>query len=468
MTAPADQDGATTGSSPTSRGGVVAWVDPDSPAERAGIVTGSRILTADGMALRDVVDWRWYADGPCVAVRWRDAKGTESETVLVREPGESWGVEFKDLVFDRVRTCRNRCAFCFVSQLPSGLRRTLYVRDDDFRLSFLQGNFITLTNLNDEDVERIAEQHLSPLYVSLHAVESDVRSRLLCASEDRALERFDQLVEEGIDLHVQIVLVPGENDGQKLHRTLTWLATREGVRSVGVVPLGYTDHQKQFTRSYEYWRDAKIVLNQLEPWRQAFRARDGISWVHAADEFYLNARSPVPGAGTYDGFPQLENGIGLVRTFLDDFAALSERLVEVAERIRRDATRAGCQPGRVHVVSGAMFASLLEDVLRDAELGDVVRVLPVENRFFGGNTSVTGLLTAEDVIPAVRQTCSEGVVLMPDVIMNAEGLTLDDVPALDLGPLTGTCMRLVSSDAAGLLDGLEWAAGQAIATSPKR
>ena len=184
-----------------------------------------------------------------------------------------------------------------MTQLPTGLRRALYLRDDDYRLSFLQGNFVTLTNLSDADVDRIVEQRLSPLYVSLHAVEPEVRAKLVCAREDRALERFDELLDGGIELHVQIVLVPGVNDGDELEGTLAWLAEREGVASVGVVPLGYTAHQERFAQFVRPTGGRRAVIDQVEPWHDAMRERDGAGWVYLADEFYLAAGRPSPARG---------------------------------------------------------------------------------------------------------------------------------------------------------------------------
>lgn len=449
MTPRADYGAARTGR--TGPGGLIASVEAGSPAQRAGLTAGDVLTMADGSALRDVIDWRWEADGPAVAVRGFRSGGASFEATLVREPGEPWGIDFADPLFDAIRTCANRCSFCFMSQLPQGLRRALYVRDDDFRLSFLQGNFVTLTNLDDADVDRIAEQHLSPLYVSVHAVDADVRSRLICAREDRALERIDSITESGIDLHVQIVLVPAVNDGEVLERTLTWLAEREGIMSAGVVPLGFTAHQAVFADSFEDPVNARVVLDQLGAWQDACRERYGVPWVYAADEFYLNAHRPVPAAEAYGGFPQYENGIGLVRVFVDELASHVEHIDEAVALLRRSGRHAV-------LVTGELFAPVLSAWLGDTGRGDVVEVLPVANRFFGGNVSVTGLLTAADIIetigPADAASPGPCVYIVPDVIANADGLTLDDVPANDLGRRTGRDIRLVSCDADGLAEGL--------------
>jgi putative radical SAM enzyme (TIGR03279 family) len=433
--------------SATQGGGVVRAVDFGSPASRAGVVDGDVLVSVDGEALRDIIDWQWSTEGDAIEIAVRHGATTRTET-LTRASGEPWGIEFADAVFDGTRTCRNRCAFCFMTQLPRGLRRALYLRDDDYRLSFLQGNFVTLTNLSDADVDRIAEQQLSPLYVSLHAVDPAVRATLVCAREDRALDRFDELLGEGIDMHVQIVLVPGVNDGPVLEQTLTWLAEREGVVSVGIVPLGFTAHQQTFSASYE-GAAAAAVIEHVEPWQCAFMERDGVNWVYLADEFYLKAGRPVPETPAYDDFPQYENGIGIVRSFLDD---LAEAGAELASAMRQLPLAL-----RVDLVSGTLAAPVIASALAAArpegDSANGVRVLPVPNTFFGGNVSVTGLLTASDLLPAISASDAD-VFLVPDIVANADGLLLDDVAAAQLGMRSGRDVRLVSCTAGGLVAAL--------------
>lgn len=439
---------------PTGAGGLIVEIEPG-PAERAGLRAGDIVTAVDGRAVADILDWQWATDGDVVELAVRHADDSEATVALQRKRGERWGIDFADALFDGVRTCRNNCAFCFMTQLPKGLRKALYLRDDDFRLSFLQGNFITLTNLADTDIERIAEQHLSPLYVSLHAVSPAVRRELVCAREDRALERFDQLLESGIDLHVQIVLVPGVNDGAELDRTLTWLAEREGVASVGVVPLGFTAHQDRFKASYNDPIEAAKVIQQVQRWQFESRARDGVTWVHLADEFYLNARAPFPETSWYDGYPQYENGIGMVRSFADEAAVLHEDLFKATAQLPE------CES--VTVVTGLLGATTIAGALNACEAAGRVRLLAIPNRFFGGNVTVTGLLTGEDLATAIRRDAEargaeEGLYLLPDVVFNADGVTLDDLTLDDLRGRTVADIRLVSSDAAGLLNGLKDAA----------
>lgn len=432
-------------------GGVIDAVDEESPAARAGLAPGETVTAVDAEPVADVLDFMWATDGPTTTLTIERPGAGPVDVTLARESGESWGIHFRDVLFGKVMTCRNSCAFCFMTQLPKGLRSSLYLRDDDYRLSFLQGNFVTLTNLSDADVARIAEQRLSPLHVSIHAVSPEVREALVCARDDHALERLDELLAEGIEAHVQIVLVPGVNDGDELDRTLTWLAEREGIASVGIVPLGYTRHQDRFTASYNDPIASAMVIQQVQRWQFAMRERDAVTWVHLADEFYLNARAPFPTTEWYDGFPQYENGIGLVRSFGDEAAGLIEELTRAIASLPADAESAT-------IVTGVMAATTLAGALQACEAVGRVRLLVVPNAFFGGNVTVTGLLTEADLGPALthdsRRLDHPTAYLLPDVVFNADGVTLDDATAQDIASRAGVDLRVVSSDVRGVLKGL--------------
>ncbi len=265
-------------------GGRIAWLTEDGAAFASGLRVGDIVQAVDGRPVHDILDWQWLADDDDFAVTVARA-GVTLDVEVERRPGEPLGIEFSDVVFDGVMECVNSCTFCFVAQLPPGLRPALSVRDDDYRLSFLFGNFVTLTNLSDRDVERILEQRLSPLYVSLHAVDPAVRARLVCPTvDDTTLERLDAFLEGGIEIHVQIVLVPGVNDGEVLSETLAWLESREGVLSVGIVPLGYTAHQSRFDRSFTS-EEAAALITRLLPFRSV-RAHPGSLVGLRGREFY--------------------------------------------------------------------------------------------------------------------------------------------------------------------------------------
>ncbi len=389
--------------------------------------------------MRDILEWQWLTDADEFTVTIeRDGELWEAD--VERVAGEPLGLGFSGVVFDAVRQCENACAFCFVTQLPPGLRPALYVRDDDFRLSFLYGNFITLTNLGDDDLARITGQHLSPLFVSLHAVDEDVRARLVCPTvADTTCERIDELLSAGIELHIQIVLVPGVNDAEVLARTLGWLAEREGILSVGIVPLGFTAHQRRYTRSFD-GRESATLVRSLAPWQERMRAERGVGWVYAADEFYLAAGEPLPPAEAYDDYPQYENGIGLVRAFIDEFA---DGVASLPDTV---------QPAVL--VTGTLFAPVAAGLLEAAGLSEAVRVLSVENRFFGGNVSVTGLLTGVDIAEAIRADGARMRYLVPDIMVNSDGLLLDDVAAGDVAGMTGATIEWIAPGADALVKAL--------------
>lgn len=411
-------------------GGRIAAIDAGSVAEAAGLAPGDVILTANGALLTDVLAWEWAAADGTLDLHVAAADGTERDVSFNVAFGEPPGVRFSDSVFDGVRTCDNACAFCFVAQLPAGLRASLYVRDDDYRLSFLNGNFITLTNLTPEDVQRIVWLRLSPLYVSVHAVTPEVRLSLVCPTvEDDALAILDVLLAAGIEVHAQIVLVPGVNDGDELRATLAHLAERKGICSVGVVPVGYTSHQQRIAGSFGEENAAAAVLAGLGPWRERMRAERHLSWVHAADELYLNAGAPIPPAHEYDGFPQYENGIGMVRSFLDG-------LPWGVDSVASDLT----------LVTGELFAPILRESFPRS------RVLAVANRLFGGNVSVAGLLSGADIADAIAADAAGGVYAVPDVTLNADGVFLDDLTPADVRERARADVRMVSSEPSGPLE----------------
>lgn len=426
------------------RGAVVACVEDASPADDAGIYPGCTIVCAEGAPVRDALDWQWASAGDELVLNVAEPDGEVTRVVLEREAGEPWGIGFAETVFDGVRMCRNDCSFCFMKQLPKGLRRSLYLRDDDFRLSFAQGTFVTLTNLGSDDIERIVCQRISPLRVSLHAVDPAVRRSLIGRHAQRGLDNLEALLDAGILFDAQVVLVPGANDGAVLDETLEWAFAHPGIETLGIVPLGYTDHQDVFSRGFDR-RSARELLAQVAPFQARARSERGHAWAYASDEFYTLAFGEevldhLPTAAFYGGFSMFEDGIGIIRANVDEFeAAAGAGLVDAAA----DALRVA----RAHawIVCGEAMRPYFAALLASSALDGVAEPLFVRNAFFGGNVDVTGLLAGIDIIRAIHEAVRDEedhagealLFLVPDVVLNADGLTIDGLTIDRIAEETG-------------------------------
>lgn len=408
----------------------IAKVDPGSPADDAGLEPGMVITHVAGVPLRDLIEWRWQADGFEVEVT---LEGGE-RALLMRDLDEDWGMSFSDSIFDGVITCCNGCTFCFMTMLPPDMRPTLYLRDDDYRLSFLQGNFVTLTNVDETELARIVEYGLSPLHVSLHAVSPDVRRELMGRNAERGMEVLERLLDAGIEVHVQVVVVPGVNDGAELVKTLSWIEARPGVLSAGFVPLGYTKYQRRFDASFSDDPDAAAAVIELI---REFQEDSGVERrnprLQIADEFYLDAGYSFPPASTYAGYPQFEDGIGMMRSFLDEWDEAAARIDEVAAELA-DAPMAT-------IVCGTAFARVLAPLVKASSLHGKLRVLAVDNEFFGGNVDVTGLLTGQDIARSLAKASPQGRVILSRQMLNHEGRFLDDMTLDELARQTGCDVR---------------------------
>lgn len=395
----------------------MASVQKGGLAERLELQAGDRLIAINGHIVRDVIDFRFYAAEEELQLE-TERGGQRLFYQVQREYGEEFGLHFTDDVFDGLRRCDNRCAFCFVDQMPPGMRHSLYVKDDDYRYSFLHGNFITLSNWTEEDWERVAEQHLSPLYISVHATEPELRRRIF--SNPRLPDvrlQLRRLAELGVEMHTQIVLVPGLNDGLPLERTVEDLtALHPAVRSIAVVPVGLTKYHAAGLRLLTA-EEQRAVLERVVAWQAENRRRFGVAVVYPSDELYLRAGFPVPPAEEYDGFPQLGNGIGLVRQLLDEWQG-------VKAEDRRPAR------GKGVVVCGTLVAPILGRIVEELTggLGVDIRVVPVENEFFGSTVTVSGLLTGGDAVSALAGRDLGDVVFLPRVMFDATGrVTLDDL-----------------------------------------
>jgi putative radical SAM enzyme (TIGR03279 family) len=420
----------------TEEGVVVAAVTPRTPAARAGLRPGDRILAINGAALRDVIDFHFHAGEE--HLRLSIEREGQARTARLRRGASGLGLQLEAPRPAEIATCANKCVFCFIHQLPKGMRKSLYVKDDDFRLSFLHGNYITLTDLEEAELARIEGQRLSPLYVSVHATDPDLRHALLGRPRVRRelLPVMERLAKAGIAMHAQIVLCPDWNDGAHLDRTVHELARlHPAVPTTAVVPVGLTRHRERLPDLRAVTpAEAGALVRAIEAWQGEFRDTLGTRFVWAADELYLQAGIPLPGA----------------RDFEDAFArAASRRPTRLA------------RPRHVTVVTGEMFAPRMRTLL-DRVVVDGLRVdlAPVANEFFGRGIGVAGLLTGRDIQIQLEQERAAGrelgdLVLVPAVaIRDGAGVFLDDLTPADLAASLGTPVTTVEPDAPALLAAL--------------
>ncbi len=429
---------------------IVKSILAGSPAEKAGLKAGDLIEGVDGYAMLDILDWR-YLTSDYTFVLQVLRNGEELELEVVRQEMSELGVEFEDILFDGIRECANKCIFCFVDQLPGGVRDTLCLKDDDYRLSFLQGNFVTLTNCSQRTLDRIVEFRMSPLYVSVHATDPEVRNRLLGRKTTKPImDVLSYLGENGIEVHTQIVVVPGVNDSEVLRRSLNDLAGLfPVVKSIGVVPVGLTKHRSDADGIRPVSPDeARITLEIIDEAQRLFRSLHKTRLVWAADEYYIRAGRPFPASAEYEGYVQLENGIGLARSLYDDIeASLEGREMALAADISRDLIITGAD--------GAIVVQPIFDSFRK-QYGFGPKLLPVENAYFGSSVTVTGLIVGRDIIDAVksagRHAGNTRKVIIPDIMLRrGDAVLLDGMTPEEVGAAIGIETEVVGTGAEGLL-----------------
>lgn len=419
----------------------VESVQPDSVAAELGITAGTELLSIDGRMLEDFLDWEFLSAEEQFVLLARGPSGDLVEYDIERPEIVPIGVELEP---PRVRRCGNRCDFCFVDGLPEGLRETLYVRDDDYRLSFRYGNFATLTNLKPKDIERIVEYRLSPLYVSVHATDPVMRRRLLRNPRAPAIvEQLAGLAEHGIRFHTQVVLQPGVNDGAVLEQSLGDLyGLADAVLSVSVVPVGLTEFSKhQLVRELTV-DECRAVITRVDEWAHRAFTERRYHWVYGSDDLYLGARLELPLAERYDGFEQVENGVGAVR-FLQQQIAVHHSAFE------------GLSGRRIGVVTGTAMARSMPEVLPGLAraTGADLELLVLTNRLFGTSVTSAGLLPGESFREALAGRRDLDLALLPAEAVNDHGVFLDDVPFSDLEASVPMEIRLSYHFADGLATG---------------
>ena len=398
----------------------VKGVQDGSIAEELGIVPGTELLTVNGRDIVDFLDWEFLTADDELTIEARQPDGEAIVYEIERPEGESMGVELEP---PTIRRCANRCEFCFIEGLPKGLRKPLYVRDDDYRLSFAYGNFATLSNVKDRDIVRILEYRLSPLYISVHATPWEARKVLLNNPRvPNIVEQLTKLAAGGIQFHAQMVIVPGLNDGEVLEQSFADLwSFGDAVLSVAIVPVGLTQFSHLYTGKSMDVETSRTLLAAVDRWAQRARDERGHSWVYGSDELYLLAETPLPDADYYGDFPQIENGVGSV-------ASLRMRVREGLSTLPRLEGR------RIGVVTGVSMAGMMPELLDQLTeaTGASFQLIVMENALFGPTTTTAGLLVGADIRRALADRHDLDLALIPAECINDHGVFLDDEPFIAL------------------------------------
>ncbi|SCP95430.1 DUF512 domain-containing protein [Anaerobium acetethylicum] len=428
------------------KGHVIQKIQPGSIAEEMELAPGDRLIAINNKEIEDVFDYQYLVNDDTILLLVQKADGEEWELEIEKDYDEDLGIEFANGLMDEYKSCRNKCMFCFIDQMPEGMRETLYFKDDDSRLSFLQGNYITLTNMSDRDIDRIIEYRLSPINISFHTTNPELRCKMLnnrFAGE--ALKKVDRLNEAGVVMNGQIVLCKGVNDGAELDRSIRDMAKYiPNLQSVSIVPVGLTKFRdglyplEPFTKE-----DAVEVLELIHRWQKKLKEEHGMNFIHAGDEWYILAGMEVPEAETYDGYRQLENGVGMVRLLKDE---VEEELAGLA---RDDRER------HVSLATGVLAYDIIREILEKIQkLFPNVRVelYRIENNFFGSRITVSGLLTGGDLIEQLQGKELGTKLLLPcNVLRSGEDVFLDDVTLEELEKALQVSTDIVKSSGHNLV-----------------
>ena len=433
-----------------NKGHLIKKVEKGSIAEEMEISAGDRLLEINGEVVEDIFDYQYMVQEEELTLLIQKPNGEEWELDIEKYFDEDLGIEFDNGLMDEYRSCSNKCIFCFIDQMPPGMRETLYFKDDDARLSFLQGNYVTLTNMSDKDIDRILKYHLSPINISFQTTNPELRCKMLnnrFAGE--ALKKVDKLCAEGsgIEINGQIVLCKGVNDKEELHRSLSDLFNyRPNLKSVSVVPVGLSKYRDGLYPLEPFEKeDAREVIKEIEYWQEKSFEKYHDHFVHASDEWYMIAELPIPTADYYDDYGQLENGVGMVRLLLDEFdEALSSAVDNGIGGKELSSYKVS-----VSTVSGRLiypFICDMVDKLKEAAPDIDVHCYEIRNDFFGERITVTGLLTGQDIIAQLKGKKLGDTLLLPQNVLRAgEDYLLDDVHISDIERELGVKVRIIKN-----------------------
>lgn len=426
---------------------LITGVEPGSIAEECGLEPGDRIGAVNGHEIEDFFDYQYYIEEEFLRVEVLTKDGEECTLEIEKEEDEDLGLVFESFLMDDYNSCCNKCMFCFIDQMPRGMRETLYFKDDDARLSFLQGNYITLTNMDDRDVERIVKYRLEPVNISFHTTNPELRCKMLHNRfAGDALKKVDILYQGGIEMNGQIVLCKGINDGKELERTIQDLTGYlPQLQSVSVVPVGLTKYRDNLYPLQPFEKeDAKQVLDIIHRWQDKVFAEYGRHFIHAGDEWYLLAGEGLPAEERYDGYPQLENGVGMIRLLLNEFA-------EGISQIKGDTRKR-----ELSLATGKLAAPYLKEMMgqvKEKFPGVRVHVYPIRNDFFGERITVSGLITGQDLTAQLKGRELGDRLLLPCNMLRAEENTfLDDFTVEEVAETLQVPVDIVKSSGQDLLD----------------
>lgn len=426
---------------------VIKYVKPGTIGEEMGFEPGDALMSIDGQSIDDVLDYYYYLEGNDITVEVLTKDGETVYVEIEKDSDEDLGLVFEEEFMGVYRHCHNKCIFCFIDQLPKGMRSTLYFKDDDARLSFLSGNYITMTNMAEEDLEKIIRYHMSPINVSVHTTNPELRVRMLKNPKAvNLMPRLQRLKDAGITMNAQIVLCKGFNDGEELDRSIRELsAFYPELRSLGVVPVGLTRYRdgleplEKFTRE-----DAEKVIDQVTPYQEKFKKEFGTNFVHLSDEFFITAERDIPPEEYYDGYVQIENGVGMMRLFIDEVDKALEKLPRNEQR-----------KGHVSVITGKAPSRFIMEKCRELEAiypKVKVDVHVIENHFFGEDITVTGLLTGGDICQQLKGKDLGSCLLVPVNLLKAdEPVLLDDMPLEEIGKTLQIPVDVVKSSGADFI-----------------
>ena len=409
-----------------AKGGIISAIHQGSLAEELELVPGDKIISINEQELTDIIDLSFALADEEIEMLIEHENGEQEIIAFEKDMDEELGAEFESAVFGKIRQCANNCYFCFVDQVAPNMRDSLYIKDDDYRLSFLYGNFVTMTNMGPRDLERIHRLHLSPLYISVHTTNPKLRGEMLRTKRgELIMEQLAKLNEADVEYHTQVVLCPGLNDGEELDRTIQDIISMQPyAKTLGIVPVGLTKFRENCypLKTFDA-QGAKKVIEQVRHWQEKMRKQTGKNFIYLSDEFYLLAGEPLPKAEEYDGFPQLDNGIGLTRNFIEQWKETEINPNNYQKLLNLD------------IICGKSAGKVIKNLVDELNIDNLnANVLALENEFFGHEVTVTGLLTGQDIIKNLKQNKAnrDGIIIPSCALREGEDIFLDDYTLEDI------------------------------------